>query len=342
MSKPIAVLISDIHFTVPTLELATASLTQALLKADELEVPLIIAGDLLDSKAIVRAECANRLIQIFDNFAHNVLLIPGNHDMINEKSREHSLNFLKGYVTLVDEPTFTYLGDKQKVYLIPYQSDPANLQHILSSVAAGSTIILHQGVQTADMGHYIQDRTSLLPEAFADFRVISGHYHKAQDIKCGRPRKGAVGLFSYIGNPYTLSFGEVNDGPKGFQILHDDGILHQVLTNLRKHIIIEGTISDFALNQSATILPRDKVMVKLKGTRSELSGVSRNNGLFKALPKDFKLELIVLDDTPTTVQTKSKMSNSQLFDEIIDGINDTFEHKTYLKQLWRDLLDENT
>ncbi|WP_206687817.1 hypothetical protein, partial [Streptococcus pseudopneumoniae] len=68
---------------------------------------------------------------------------------------------------------------------------------------------------------------------------LSGHYHRTQDIRCGRPRKGAVGLFTYIGNPYTLSFGEASDGPKGYQVLFDDGTLEQIPTNLRKHIIVE-------------------------------------------------------------------------------------------------------
>ena len=63
--KPIAVLISDVHYTPSSLPIAHTAMKMALSKAEALKVPLIDCGDILDSKAIIRAECANALIELF-------------------------------------------------------------------------------------------------------------------------------------------------------------------------------------------------------------------------------------------------------------------------------------
>ena len=276
MKKPKAVLISDIHFTPATLELASQSLIAAKECAIELDVPLIIAGDTLDSKAIIRGECANRLIEILNDrqFTNPTLMLVGNHDLLNEKSKEHSLNFLRPYCQVIDRPA-DYPGIGR---LIPYFSNPETLKTYLGAIQKGDLLIMHQGVQTADMGHYVQDKTSLPKETFEDFRVISGHYHCAQDIKCGRPRKGAVGLFSYIGNPYTLSFGEANDGPKGYQILNDDGSLTQIPLDLRTHIILKMSVDEMC-NYDSFYPSRadDLIWLKLTGTREQLSKVDKKD-----------------------------------------------------------------
>ena len=49
--SPIAVLISDIHYNINTLPVADAALRQAIAKANELDVVLIVTGDLHDTKA---------------------------------------------------------------------------------------------------------------------------------------------------------------------------------------------------------------------------------------------------------------------------------------------------
>jgi len=123
MSKPAAVLISDIHFSLPNLELASAALLRAQFKAALLKVPLVIAGDLMDTKANMRAEVVNKLIQLFsvkDN--PDTIILVGNHDLINEKGKSHSLNFLKPYTTVIDRPVTGELLNLE-VMLIPYISD---------------------------------------------------------------------------------------------------------------------------------------------------------------------------------------------------------------------------
>lgn len=326
MSKPVAVIIGDIHFTPSTLELATKSLIMAKDKADELNIPLIVNGDTLDSKAIMRGECVNRLLDIVYHITETYVNI-GNHDLLNEKGREHTLRFLNNYVDIVSKPIS--LG-ASSIYIIPYQNSSEAMQSILDTTPKGSTLIIHQGVQTAYMGHYAQDKTSLPKDAYADFRVIASHYHRAQNIKCGRPRKGGVGLFSYIGNPYTLNFGEANDGPKGFAVLHEDGSLEHVPTNLRKHVVIEKAYDDL---NDIHCDKEDLLWLKVSGPRSELAKISKKSILGHS---NFKLDLIPTDSAK--VDKVEGLTDHQLLDSLIDNLGETNDEKTYLKQLWRELL----
>lgn len=335
MSKPRAVLIADIHYSLATLQLADQSMRLAIETAHSQRLPLIVAGDLHDTKGAMRGECVNAMLDTFrlaNAHGVEVYIIPGNHCRINEKSKEHALTFLRDLVYLVESPT---LVQELDLWLVPYESNAAELSRVLKCIPEGSTVIAHTGIQSAYMGHYTQDKSSLPKEEFAHLRTISGHYHKAQDIKCGRPRKGAVGLFSYIGNPYTLNYGEASDGPKGFQILNTDGSLTQVPTNLRKHISLERTVATL-LDPIPDLQPNDLVKIKVTGKRSELNQVDKKAvGLQLIGHSNFTLDLC--PEKSTEAKPKQKTVEISL-DPLIDTLKDSDEHKAYLKSLWRALV----
>ncbi len=337
MSNPVAVLISDVHYSVPTLELADRAMRQAIAKANELDVPLIVAGDLHDTKANMRGECVNAMLATFVDAPGDTFLLVGNHDKINEKSLDNSLNFLAHASRIVDEPQWC---QNIRAYLVPYQHDPEQLRIYLRTVPKGSTIIMHQGLQSALAGDYIQDRSAITHDDVKDFRVISGHYHTRQDIKTGRPRKGAVGLFSYIGNPYTLNFAEANDPPKGLQILMDDGTLEFVPINLRAHIVLNIRVMGDELygNLAHSATLSDLVKVKLTGTKEELAELGHKESLkeFLKLPGDFKLELIEIPSKISKQDTKKDLSQEDTLDAMIDSLTNTSdEKKARLKELWK-------
>lgn len=332
--KTKAVLISDVHYNPVTLPLADAAMRQALKRAEDENVPLIVAGDLLDTKSIIRGEVANSLISLFSETEAQVIILVGNHSLLNEKGKEHALNFLMPWAMIVDKPVESKgLG----LWFIPYYSNSAELQTVLDTIPKGSTIIAHQGVQTAYLGHYTQDKSSLPKEAFADFRVISGHYHRAQDIKCGRPRKGSVGLFSYVGNPYSLNFGEASDGPKGFQILNDDGTLTFVPTNLRKHVVAERTVGA-VFDLIPGLDPDDLLWLKVSGPFLDLEKLDK-----KAIGDDllghsnFKFDKIATDVRPQVVNVE-KSTNEELMDVMIDDSGETLQTAKELKKLWRSVM----
>lgn len=321
----VAVLISDVHYSLPTLDLADASLQQAIRHAEKLSKPLIIAGDLHDTKGTIRAECASRLISTLTDARCLIYVLVGNHDLINEKGKAHALTFISHLANIVVSP-INYHG----LYLIPYETDQATLLSTLSGIPKGSTLIMHTGVKTAYMGHYTQDKSSLPPEAFSDFRVVSGHYHRRQDIPCGN------NVFSYIGNPYTLNYGESQDGPKGYQILWDDGSLQFCPTNLRKHVVVARTSK--TIDEPITnYQPGDLVKIKVSGPKSELDLLDKHIIGMKLLGHvDFKLDLISDTDVPNEGTKFSRLPEETL-DALIDDLKETPERKQVLKDLWRSL-----
>src|ERR1019366_142702 len=327
--KTIAVLILDIHFSLPTLKLANAATLQAVEKANDLEIPVIIPGDIHDTKANLRGECVNAMLSSLSNCVFTPAVLVGNHDKINEKSEDHSLNFLREAAIIVDSPQELHEG----TYAIPYQHDSDVLRAYLKTITKGSTLIMHQGLQGSHMGDYIQDKSAINPEDVAGFRVISGHYHARQTINLPDG-----GKWDYVGNPYTVSFGEANDPPKGFQILYDDGSLEFVPTNLRKHIIVDFNANDFDPNENGTADagPGDLVWVKIKGTHEELNKITRAK-----VKEYFNLETFKLDLIPTggiTEKPTKQLGSTELMDSLIDSLTETSdERKLRLKELWRHL-----
>lgn len=334
-NRPIAVLVSDIHYSVPTLELADAAMRQAIAKANELDVPLIVAGDLHDTKANMRAECVNRMIETFYGVISDTFILRGNHDSINEKSQENALQFLLSpRVAIVNKPTT--LHRPTRIELIPYHHDPDELRTYLKTVPKGATIIMHQGIEGSHSGDYIQDKSAITHEDVKDFRVISGHYHRRQDIKTGRPQKNSVGLFSYIGNPYTLNFAEASDPDKGFQILMDDGMLEFVPTNLRRHVVY-----DFAPGVVPVLTHSDSdiIKVKLYGANEWLAQFSKEDlALAMSIKQDFKLELIPDASESDIQQVNTSLPQTEVLDSIIDSLTNTSaEQKNRVKELWKSL-----
>lgn len=347
MSKPVAVLISDIHYSLQTLELADKSLRMAIQKANDLQVPLIIAGDLHDTKANLRGECVNALIKTLTDIGHiRVLILRGNHDQLNEKSTEHSLNFLKALpcVHLVETPGNIYsrhgnLGSVRSINAVPYCSNVQDAVNYLKTAPKNIPIIMHQGIQGSDAGHYIQDPTALAQADVAGLRVISGHYHRRQDITLPDG-----GLWSYIGNPYSLNFGESDHPEKGFRILNDDGTLDFVPTNLRKHVIyglkcdsMGAIYSDQMFCSSDIVNEQDLKWVKIIGEKSGINRIRREAIEFILKIKDFRLDLNPLDTESKTSEVKT-LTQHELLDSIIDNTTNTSdEAKTRVKQLWRNL-----
>lgn len=343
--KPVAVLISDVHYSVHTLAIADKAMRMAINKANELGVTLVVAGDLHDTKANIRGECVNAMQKTFSLAETAVFILVGNHDKINERSSEHSLNFLSGYADIVNEPRKlssieTMFGDPG--ILIPYHHDGKELAKYLETLPEGSRLIMHQGVLGSNAGHYMEDKSALSREHFKNFRVISGHYHERQDIKCGPPKKGAIGLFSYLGNPYTLGFGEANI-EKGFNILYDDGILEFVPTNLRMHVIADISFDMLDKWTSETLAnninQEDLLWVKIRGTKEQLSTLNKTKvAEILKLKNSFRLDL--KSEETTSDSETIELTNNQpvLLDSLIASLtNVSDEQKKRLKTIWRHL-----
>lgn len=336
MRRPLAVFISDVHYSLSTLQPAEASYRQAIDKAAELDVPLIDSGDLTNDKPILRAEVVNALLGTMQ-YARlrgvEVVILVGNHSLINEKSRDHALNFLAPYATVIDQP-MQYLG----FHFIPYQATIEAFENALSNVPPGATLIMHQGVSGSAAGEYAYDHSAISKEILAPFRTISGHYHRAQDIKCGRLQKDAIGLMSYVGTSYTITFSEADDGPKGFQILYDDGTLEKIPTHLRKHIKVERDLNSLAYPIEG-YQPGDLVWLKVSGPSLELEKLKKRDiAESLCISESFKLDLIPTDSPQLEAEEQENKTEGEIMDALVDASAESAASKGLLKLLWRKVM----
>lgn len=334
-TKPIFVLISDVHYSVHTLKLADASMRQAIEKANILNVPLVVAGDMHDTKANMRAECVNAMIETIALARRTPYILVGNHDRINEKAPEHALNFLNDIAVVIDKP----LDMPFDVHAIPYHHDPQELQAYLDTLEDGRKLIMHQGVQGSNMGDYVQDKSALPTSSFARFQTISGHYHARQTIACATGVSGDSD-FRYIGNPYTTSYGEATDPVKGFQVLYDDGTMEHVPTNLRKHIVFQ--ISTCQLTNPNVIPPmakeQDLLWVKIHGPREDLAKLTRAQiADHLRIDISYRLDLVPNDKEVARIIAPS-ISQNELLDQVIDSHAISDGQKGRLKVLWKGLV----
>lgn len=336
MKKVIAVIISDVHYNLNTLEVADKAMRMAIAKANELDVHLVVSGDLHDSKANLRAECVNTMLSTFEKSIKTPIIVRGNHDQLHEKSTEHSLNFLFNDAIIIEKSMS--LPMMPRLHFIPYQHDANTFRELLKAISKDRIILAHQGITNSSAGHYIQDKSAIRPEDVAGRRIISGHYHTRQTIKLPDG-----GQWDYVGNPFTLGFGEANDPQKGFQILYNDGSLEFVPTNLRKHVIHECTTDFMALNLAACppawVEKGDLLWVKVTGPKEKLTSMSKKEianhcGFF--VGSDFKLDLIPLD-TITEAPKAKDQTQGEILDSLIDSLTNTSpERKERVKQLWKD------
>jgi DNA repair exonuclease SbcCD nuclease subunit len=335
--KNIAVLISDIHFNVNTLNLAYEVTLQAVKKANQLEIPLIVAGDLHDTKANLRAECIEKMLDVFSKCNELIYFLRGNHDSINEKSKEHALVFLESQGSVIKNNTVIRVNGKD-LYLIPYEHDVEVLKEHLKTIPKGSTLIMHQGVKSADSGDYIQDKSAIDIELLKDFRCISGHYHNRQNIE----------NFSYLGNPYTLTFGEANDRKKGFSVLKEDGKLQFIPTNLREHYIFHCEMLDNGNWQITGKKPiedvtsKDLVRCKFIAKKAILQNLTKEQMYdILEIPNTtfLKAEFEQIPEINSDVKLDISKTNNELLDYLIDELNK--ENSDDLKNLWRNIYEND-
>lgn len=333
MPKPIAVLISDVHYNIQTIELADAAVNMAIDKANELNLHLIVAGDLHDTKANMRAECVSAMLKTFARCKNRAIIMRGNHDSIHEKSESHALDFITHYADVFNTPV--YLNDL-KLCLIPYQHDARDFKHIIRDVrdnAATWPVIVHQGLTGSDGGHYFKDSSAVTPSDVAGLRVISGHYHNRQSVELPDD-----GRWDFLGNPYTLGWGEASHQPKGFHVLLDDGSLQFIPSGLRKHVVYEVRW-DEKLPYCGAHEDGDLVMIKLSGTREQLAKVDKTRlGKGMGVKGDYRLELVpmsVLGDAKIK-ENAAELSREATLDKIIAELdNCSQEQKERLKLLWK-------
>lgn len=228
---------------------------------EDLGNPVIILGDLLDTKEVVRGKCLNTYLRRLKGSQLHFTILVGNHDWHNLECEEHSLEALKSLpnVTVVDTPVHT-----PKVSFLPYIHDVEKLRSELND-CSGKVVFCHADIFGFDYGNgLISDGGLQATELSRTKRVISGHYHKYQ----------VLGNITYLGTPFSHSFGESNQDK--FIGVYDTGTdkLELLPTPFPRHTTQE---IDCAKQLDHTFNDIDHQRVILRGTQEEIDRVMRQD-----------------------------------------------------------------
>lgn len=190
--------------------------------------PTVWLGDLLDTKEVVRGKCLNQFFEYFQSSKLQHIVLVGNHDWFNLECLDHSLKTLGSLpnVRIIDKIEF---HPKLPFVFFPYIHDKALLKDQLLQIKDQNLIAFgHFDVSGFDYGngHLCEDGI-ITHEDFSGFkRVISGHFHKLQQ----------TGNFTYLGTPFSHSFGEANQDKVIAVYTLDDDRLQLIPTEFPRHV----------------------------------------------------------------------------------------------------------
>ncbi len=260
-------IIGDPHITPKSLDKG-AHLFQ---KVEELGNPTIWLGDFLDTKEVIRGKCLNLLHEYFSKSKLQHIVLIGNHDWFNLECQDHSLKSLSSLpnVRIIDK---VELHPKLPFIFFPYIHDKAQLKEILSQVSNPNLIAFgHFEVSGFDFGNGTMcEDGKIIYDDFANFkRVISGHFHKLQQ----------TGNFTYLGTPFSHSFGEANqDKVIGVYELSTD-TLELIPTDFPRHISMKVDLSkknaEKKLQEFLAGNEHNLIRIQMYGTPEEVSKLDK-------------------------------------------------------------------
>jgi len=202
------IIFSDLHLNERTSEIVFNEVFPGLKNAvlNESDKLLVCLGDFYHLRYKVDVAIQNKAFDYFHDLNRNgveVILLVGNHDQINEKGDNALTPFSElSNVSVIDMPCIY-----RKFIWLPYRKDKQILLDYLSTISSG-TIFMHHGIQGFEISNSILDINGIDNKQLDKyFMVISGHYHKRQNIR---------NIF-YVGSPYQIDASEANQ-EKGYMI----------------------------------------------------------------------------------------------------------------------------
>lgn len=217
-------IVGDPHVTPKSLEKAKELFDEI----EKIGLPTIILGDVFDTKEVLRGSCLNLVYNRLKASKLQFIILVGNHDLFRLDQPEHSLEVLKELpnVRIIDK---IECHPKLPFIFFPYIHDKAVLKDKLLELSDPNlTVFGHFEVSGFDFGngHLCEDGVVTHDDFLGFKRVISGHFHKLQQ----------TGNFTYLGTPFSHSFGEANqDKVLGIYTL-DDNRLELVPTEFPRHL----------------------------------------------------------------------------------------------------------
>ena len=242
--------------------------------AEDLNNPVIILGDLLDTKDIVRARVFNFVHKRLKASSLKFYILVGNHDKIVLQGKEHSLETLKELknVDVIDEPRVH--GD---MLMLPYFHEKEDFREAVKNHKTKHTkyLFFHNGIKGFDYGNnYIATGKASDELHLCDvggFKLaIGGHFHKfAREAN-----------LMFLGTPFSHSFGESNQ-VKYIGIFDSlSGEVELLETPFPRHRTVNYEISDdpkeSAKSLKAQLNDQDHWRVMLRGTELQIAAFDQS------------------------------------------------------------------
>lgn len=256
---------------------------------------VIILGDLLDTKSIVRSECLNFYYDYFKNSKLNFIVLVGNHDYHNLECLDHSLKTLNlPNVKIVDE-----LYSINNFNFIPYIHDREKLKSIINQLPNESILIGHLDILGFDYGNGFICEDGINKDDFKKFKkVISGHFHKPATLN----------NIEYVGTPFSHSFGESNQ-EKHLLILHTETLdCEYIKLDFPRHITLNIKEGSEAINIPFT--DKDIIRVIIEGSESFIT--QTKNELI-SLPKSVKIIEKLIENIDNSLVVDEELDNLSKF-----------------------------
>lgn len=350
--KQIGLALTDTHLKEDNIELVTDIWNQAIQKCIELKIKRIFFfGDFFTARkaqTLLVDEAGRKIINNVLCNAIDLIMIPGNHDKVDQDSESSYLDEYSGYsgckvITNYD----TFKQDNLVIHFLPYFKENTvypdklslavknvnelnktenNLIHILC------THIAINGVKNND-GTLIEN--NLDNSKFNVFsKVLIGHYHNRSFVEPN---------FCYVGSAYQANYGE--DNRKGFIIINEDGTFDFIQSNFKEFIKIKLDITDDKAIKEAKVLYQERASVDhvrfiFEGEEAELKNVNKEKFESLGIEVDFnKYSAVPMNNEDLITKASSVSFDRQNITEVFDifcqtkHIEDNSIGKEYLSQI---------
>lgn len=297
--------IGDPHITHKSLDRASALFDLV----EEIGLTAIWLGDFLDTKEVIRGKCLNALIAYLSRSKLRHIILIGNHDWFNLECQAHALEALKllPNVKIVDKPE-----EIDGMVFIPYIHDRKLLESTLAQYSNQNKVLFgHLEVTEFDFGNGHICTSGIPLSALKGFkRVISGHFHKFQQS----------GNLTYLGTPFSHSFGETNQTKFIGMYDTDTDELKLAETPFPKHFTIEIDCDSPDISYTAIVADEDCeknfYRIILTGTQANIDKFQRScfdklNVKWISRPSDDVVNNVTIDET---------ISNEAQFSQWATGI----------------------
>lgn len=172
---------------------------------------LVFLGDLLDKSSRIKNDVFVPLFKKIEYMKERGLemwFIFGNHDITSTVTNASILEVFEKYGHLVNSIQTYELGN-YTINMSPFTKDPS-----LVPTVNADYLFTHLNITGFDLGggRIAGEEQQAFPVSmFSNYKMVfTGHYHKRQCME----------NIQYIGAPYQLNFGDVDDFNKGFEILN--------------------------------------------------------------------------------------------------------------------------